>query len=172
MAHTWISVILSRSISHKPTIGPPRACALIRALETISPTDCGVRWAFALDSKYVIDGVNGGAEQWKADDWQGKSGVLVSHVDLWIKVLELLALLGDRVSVFHASSHMNLKGNDHTDELADEGRARSPLHDSWISGQFIPSPSQLVSITWQASHWPLGMATHTAQGSVPPFGPF
>ena len=75
----------------------------------MSSTNCGIRWAFALDSEYVIDGVDGGAEQWKSNDRQSRSGVLVSHVDLWIRFLDLLAVLGDRVPVFHVYPHINLK---------------------------------------------------------------
>ena len=61
--------------------------------------DVGIPWAFALDSKYVVEGVNGGAKLWKENDLQSQSGYLVSHADLWIMVLDLLSALGHSVSV-------------------------------------------------------------------------
>ena len=99
--------------------------ALLRVLQIISSKPGSDRWALASNSAYVVNGANGGANTWKERDWIGVAGSLVAHVDLWIQVLELLSLVGNRVSVFHIHSHIQLAGNDHADALANKGRLSS-----------------------------------------------
>ena len=55
----------------------------------------------------------------------GVAGSLVAHTDLWILVLDLVGSLGDRVTVFHVHSHINLSGNDRANTLANPGRLSS-----------------------------------------------
>ena len=99
--------------------------ALLRVLQIISSKPGGDRWALALDSIYVVNGANGGANAWRERDWVGVAGSLVAHVDLWVQVLELLSVVGARVTVFHVHSHIQLAGNDNADALANRGRLSS-----------------------------------------------
>ena len=69
-------------------------------------------WAFAIDSKYVVDGATGGAARWREANQVTTSRRLASHVDLWMEVLPLLESLGHRATVLHMYSHINLRGND------------------------------------------------------------
>ena len=81
-----------------------------------------------MDSSYVVKGVNGGASSWRDNDWIGVAGSLVAHTDLWMLVLDLVGSLGERVTVFHVHSHINLSGNDRADALANQGRLSSELY--------------------------------------------
>ena len=65
--------------------------ALASALQIISKRPTSTRWAIAMDSSYVVKGVNGGADSWRDKDWIGVAGSLVAHVDLWMLVLDLVA---------------------------------------------------------------------------------
>ena len=58
----------------------------------------------------------------------GVAGSLVAHTDLWMLVLDLVSSLGERVTVFHVHSHINLAGNDRADALANQGRLSSELY--------------------------------------------
>ena len=95
-------------------------------MQIISSKQDSTCWAIATDSSYVVKGVNGGALSWKDKDWIGVAGSLVAHVDLWMTVLDLIAELGARVTVFHVHSHIKLAGNDRADELAN--RADYPVN--------------------------------------------
>ena len=102
-------------------------------------------WVFAIDSKYVVDGATGGAARWREANWITRAGKLASHVDLWLEVLPLLDALGHRAAVFHVYSHINLHGNDRADNLANEGRASSPLS-SYLFPSSSPSKRRRIDI--------------------------
>ena len=84
--------------------------------------------AFAVDSKYVIDGATVGAARWKEANWVTDFGQLAGHVDLWIEVLSLLEALGHRATVLHVCFHINLQGNVFANGLANDGRSRNLLY--------------------------------------------
>ena len=108
--------------------------ALLTCLQLVLTQDDHLCWAFAIDSKYVVDGATGGAIRWRDSNWTTKCGKLASHVDLWLQVLPLLDVLGQRASGFHVFSHINLHGNDRADALANDGRAASPLFSYLLPG--------------------------------------
>ena len=108
--------------------------ALLRCLQIVSAQDDHLCWAFAIDSKYVVDGATGGAASWREDYWVTKSGKGASHIDLWLEILPLLESLGHRALVFHVHSHINLHGNDRADALANMGRESSPLFSYLLPG--------------------------------------
>ena len=78
------------------------------------------------DSQYLSLGISGRAAKWKRRDWRNKRGV-VSHRDLWERILTLSLSLGARLRTFYAPSHSGIKGNEEADRLAEEGRLLSPL---------------------------------------------
>ena len=108
--------------------------ALLKCLQITHALDSHTCWAFAIDSKYVVDGATGGAATWRDSYWVTKSGKGASHIDLWLEVLPLLEALGHRAHVFHVYSHINLYGNDQADALANKGRESSPLFSYLLPG--------------------------------------
>ena len=63
--------------------------------------------------------------KWKRHGWVGSNG-LVSHVDLWEWILELLSKCGHEVHWLQGPSHIGICGSHKADELADVGRRKSP----------------------------------------------
>ena len=108
--------------------------ALLICLHLVLTQDDHLCWAFAIDSKYVVDGAAGGAARWMDSNRVTRACKLASHVDLWREILPLLDTLGHRVTGFHVFSHIHLHGNDRADTLANEGRASSPLFSYLLPG--------------------------------------
>ena len=55
------------------------------------------------------------------------------HDDLWTQVLDLLDTIGAEVQWLRIPSHIGIRGNERADNLADEGRRKSPLLQGLIS---------------------------------------
>ena len=84
----------------------------LKCLHLVLTQDDHLCWAFAIDSKYVVDGATGGAARWKDSNWTTRSGKLASHVDLWLEILPLLDALGQTATISHVFPHIYLRGND------------------------------------------------------------
>ena len=118
---------------------------LLKCLRVVLSQDEHLCWAFAIDSKYVVDGATGGAARWRESNWTTRAGKLASRVDLWLEILPLLDTLGHRVSGFHVFSHINLHGNDCADTLANQGKASSPLYTYFLPGS-SPTKSRHIDV--------------------------
>ena len=87
-------------IREEPSNNRAELRGLLKCLLLVLIQDDHLCWAFAIASKYVVDGATGGAARWREANWVTSSGKLASHVDLWLEVLPLLDSLGHGVSVF------------------------------------------------------------------------
>ena len=84
-------------------------------------------FAVATDSSYVFCGVQGSAVRWRAQHRVTSKGPVL-NVDLWIELLELLDTAVPSYEWIKVPSHVQLKGNERADALAEIGRKSSPLY--------------------------------------------
>lgn len=69
------------------------------------------------DSKYVIDAIEKGwLDSWRKKGWKKADGKAVLNVDLWEKIVELLAV--HKVEFVWVHGHTGHKYNERCDELA------------------------------------------------------
>ena len=81
-----------------------------------------------LDSEYVYKGITQWSSKWQRHQWR-VSGRDVEHKDLWIAVLAERELAGDRLQVRWVPSHLGVVGNEHADQLAEQGRLLHPYNE-------------------------------------------
>ena len=95
--------------------------------------------AIATESQYVYDGIPGSAYKLRSSGWVNKQGP-VAHVDLWIRVLQLMDESSLMLSWIKVPRHTVavIEGNRRADLLVDKGRLSSPLY------QVLPVPERLV----------------------------
>ena len=107
-------------VSELQTIGRAELRAVLMALNKVTM----LRPATILcDSKYIVDGCSGQAKKWQRKTTSGP----VIHTYLWKQILILLEVYGSHVTVHHVPPHSGLTKNDLVDQLAGQGRMRSPL---------------------------------------------
>lgn len=69
------------------------------------------------DSKYLVDGVSKGwAVKWQRNNWKRSGGVLAENVDLWARLLALLAK--HQVAFLWVKGHAGHQENERCDQMA------------------------------------------------------
>ncbi len=88
--------------------------AVIKGLETLNQP-CEV--TLYSDSKYVVDAIEKGwVERWKSNNWKRNKKEMAVNIDLWKRLLELLAI--HKVKFKWVKGHANNIENERCDELA------------------------------------------------------
>ena len=88
--------------------------AVIAALEALKEP-CEVE--LYSDSKYVVDAIEKGwIDKWQKSNWVRKQSGPVLNIDLWKRMLELLAI--HNVKFIWVKGHADNLGNERCDELA------------------------------------------------------
>ena len=86
--------------------------ATVRALQFLPPG----RYAFCLDSSYVILGAAGTAKQWKLRSWKGSCGP-VANVSIWEQLLHELDQPRKTIQWVKVPSHVTVEENNEADRL-------------------------------------------------------
>jgi len=88
--------------------------AVIKGLEALNQP-CEV--TLYSDSKYVVDAIEKGwVERWKSNNWKRNKEEMAVNIDLWKRLLELLAI--HKVEFKWIKGHANNIENERCDELA------------------------------------------------------
>lgn len=88
--------------------------AVIKGLEILNQP-CEV--TLYSDSKYVVDAIEKGwVERWKSNNWKRNKKEMAVNIDLWEKLLQLLAI--HKVKFIWVKGHANNIENERCDELA------------------------------------------------------
>ena len=87
----------------------------------------GGRLVTVLDSEYVFKGITEWSVKWERHGWRSRGkGIGLGPRDLWQEIWQLRRAAGSHVVVLWTPSHLNVKGNDEADALAEAGRAQHP----------------------------------------------
>ena len=108
----------------KPSIGQELTAVIVvvrRTMKTASMV------AVATDYSYVHEGLQGAALVWRAKSSVTSKG-LVSNVDLWVEVLQLLDSAIAIYQWIKVLSHVRIPGLKRADELAEMGRKASSVN--------------------------------------------
>lgn len=99
--------------------------AVIKGLESLKQP-CEV--TLYSDSKYVVDAIEKGwVKKWEANNWKRNKTEKASNIDLWKKLLELLAI--HKVKFKWVKGHANNPENERCDQLGRQAIASGNLKD-------------------------------------------
>ncbi|WNJ91768.1 ribonuclease H [Bosea sp. 685] len=88
--------------------------AAIRALQAIQP---GAFVTMVGDSEYVIKGITGRMQSWKAKGWRTSAGTLAKNIELWLE-LEEACLRPAKLEWRWQQGHAGCALNDEADRVA------------------------------------------------------
>jgi ribonuclease HI len=88
--------------------------AAIKALQAIQP---GAFVTMIGDSEYVIKGITGRMQSWKAKGWRTSAGTMAKNIDLWLE-LEEACLRPAKIEWRWQKGHIGGDLNDEVDRLA------------------------------------------------------
>lgn len=115
----------------KATNNQMELMAVIRALEFIKPARNPIR--LYVDSRYVVDAINGGIAKWKVERWKNIFGEPIKNIKLMKRLDRLIdehrSLCG--LTVAWIRGHNNNRWNDRADKLAKKARIERATN--WLS---------------------------------------